>query len=232
LRPTLEVLFADNHLLVVAKPAGLPTVPDRSGDQSLLDLAREWVKHEAGKPGRVYLGVVHRLDRPVSGVLVLARTSKAAARLSLQFRLHRPSKLYWGIVEGLPEGSAGVLEQWLVKDREANRVHAVAPGSPGARLARTRWRLLAHQDSRALLELEPESGRPHQLRLACRSLGVPLCGDLKYGARTPLPDASLALHARRLELDHPTLGERLAFEAPTPTLEIWELARQRPGLGA
>lgn len=221
----LQVLLADNHLLAVAKPAGLPTVPDASGDESLLERAKAWVKREKRKPGEVYLGVVHRLDRPVSGVVVFARTSKAAARLSAAFRGREVEKLYLGVSREAPREPAGVLEQWLLKDHERNVVRAVAGERPQALLARTRWRVLASVDAgpvrRVLLELVPETGRPHQLRVAAASLGCPLLGDLKYGADAPLPDQSIALHARELVLPHPTRGERVRIECATHELAIW-----------
>jgi 23S rRNA pseudouridine1911/1915/1917 synthase len=225
MRPELSILHADNHLLALAKPAGLPTVPDESGDASLLDLAREWVRVEFAKPGEVFLGVVHRLDRPVSGVVLFARTSKGASRLSQQFRARTVQKVYWAVGEGEPVGDAGILEQWLEKDARTNRVFAADAPRPGAAHARTAWRVLERADGRTLYELRPETGRPHQLRLCARSLGTPLCGDLKYGAREPLSDRSIALHARSLEVDHPTRAERLRFEAPVPGLPVWQFAR-------
>ncbi len=218
----LAVLWVDNHLLALAKPAGLPSVPDASGDTSALDLGREWVRRRYDKPGNVFLGVVHRLDRPVSGVLVFARTSKAAGRLSAAFRTRALEKLYWGVGLGAPRADEGRVEQWLLKDRERNRVRAVPPGAPGARLACTRWSVLARAGAeRALLALVPETGRAHQLRLAARSLGTPLAGDLKYGAPTPLPDASIALHARELAFEHPTTHERVCLSAEPPALSVW-----------
>lgn len=219
----LEVLFVDNHLLAVNKPACLPIVPDDSGDESLLEIAKAWVKREFDKPGAVFLGVVHRLDRPVSGVVLFARTSKAADRLSAQFRERTTQKTYWGLVEGAPREAAGELEQWLWKDKHNNRVHEVEAQREGAKQALTRWRTLGQARDVHWLELSPLTGRSHQLRLACRHLGTPLLGDLKYGASEPLPDKSLALHARRLVVSHPTLGEAMSFEAPTPKLAPWKL---------
>lgn len=221
----LDVLFVDNHLLVVAKPAGLATAPDESGDLDLLALAKQWVKREFAKPGEAFVGLVHRLDRPVSGVVAFARTSKAASRLSEQFRAHTAGKTYLGIGIGRVASDAGVLEQSLQKDEARNVVSVVAAGTRGARIATTRWRVLARAGDRVLFEFEPATGRPHQLRVAAATLGAPLAGDLKYGARVPLADASVALHALRLALDHPTRGERLVFEAPLPPLEVWDLAR-------
>ncbi len=221
----LLVLQADNHLLAVAKPAGLPCVPDASGDESLLDRARAWVKREKAKPGAVYLGVVHRLDRPVSGVVVFARTSKAAARLTAAFKSRDVEKIYWGVSADEPAVSEGTLEHWLVKDATRNVVRAVATERAGALFARTRYRVLARAGAgrarRVLFELRPETGRPHQLRVALATLGCPLLGDLKYGARAPLPDKSIALHARELELPHPTRGERIRVECSVPELDLW-----------
>lgn len=223
---SLEVLACDNHVLGVVKPAGLPTVPDESGDPSLLDLARAWVEREFAKPGRAFLGVVHRLDRPVSGVVVLARTSKAAERLSAAFRGRAVEKRYLGVVARAPREDEGRVEQWLWKDRERNRVLVVPEGRPGALRAVTGWRVAARGGDRALLELVPETGRPHQLRVAAASLGAPLLGDLKYGADAPLPDASIALHASELVLPHPVREEPVSLAAPPPAREWWELARR------
>jgi 23S rRNA pseudouridine1911/1915/1917 synthase len=224
MRRALHVLHSDNHLLVVLKPAGLPTVPDASGDESLLDIAREWVRAEFEKPGAVFLGVVQRLDRPVSGVIAFARTSKAASRLSAQWKARSTRKVYWGVGLGRPAASTGECEQWLLKDSLRNRVEVVARERAQAQQAITRWRVLEEKRGRTLYELVPRTGRPHQLRVCAATLGTPLLGDLKYGAREPLADASIALHARQLEFDHPTRGERLCFVAPPPTGEAWEFA--------
>jgi 23S rRNA pseudouridine1911/1915/1917 synthase len=237
---TLDVLYVDNHVLAVVKPAGLPVVPDESGDESLLDRAREWVRFEFEKPGSVFLGVVHRLDRPVSGVVVFARTSKGAARLTAAFREHTAQKTYIGLVPMTPRARpgeatdecSGELVQWLLKDAARNHVAVVPPRTAGAREAVTRWRVLAPAIGAApdlvapcVLELEPRTGRSHQLRLACRALAGPLLGDLRYGAPAPLPDGSIGLHAWRLAVDHPTRAERLELVAPLPAPAVWDPAR-------
>ncbi|MFT4539724.1 MAG: 23S rRNA pseudouridine1911/1915/1917 synthase [Planctomycetota bacterium] len=224
-QPQLEVLHCDNHVLVVRKPAGLPTVPDSSGDASLFDIAREWIEAEFNKKGRAFLGVVQRLDRPVSGAIAFARTSKAADRLTSALREKRFDKRYWALCEAPPAaGNEGMLEQWLWKDGERNRVIVSTEGRVGAKLAQTKWRVLA-QTGACLLELEPLTGRSHQLRVALASLGRPLLGDLKYGASAALPDRSIALHARRLQFDHPTRDERIEVEARLPELDCWSKAR-------
>ena len=217
-----RVLYEDNHLLVLEKPACLPCVPDASEDPSLLDWGKQYVKEAYDKPGAVFLGVVHRLDRPVSGVVLFARTSKAADRLSAQFRERTVEKTYLGVTTGAAPTESGLLEQWLRKDTEANRVHIATEGEEGARSAVTEWRALERRGDLTLFELKPRTGRPHQLRVACKSLGAPLAGDLKYGAREPLPDKSIALHAAQLAFDHPTREERLEFKASPPDAEIWK----------
>ena len=227
MRPELDILHVDNHLLVVSKPAGLATVPDESREGSLLELAKEWVRAEFQKPGEAFLGVVHRLDRPVSGIVVFARTSKGAERLAEQMRTRRIGKRYLGIAEGEPRSTTGELRQWLVKDERRNVVRVVEDERPDAKDSRTRWRVLATRGGRTLFLLEPLTGRSHQLRVAVSSIGCPLLGDLKYGASAPLPDRSIALHAHRIEFEHPTLRTPLVFEAPPPDAPWWDLARGR-----
>ena len=216
------MLHADNHLLAVVKPACLPVVPDDSGDPSLLELAKAWVKREYAKPGEVFLGVVHRLDRPVSGVVLFARTSKAAARLSEQFRDGRTEKRYLAVVEAAPSVPRGVVEQWLIKNPRTTTVRAVRPDTEGARRAITRWRTLGKAASGAVaLEVEPVTGRPHQIRSALASQGAVIVGDVKYGAERPLDDRSIALHAASLAVEHPTTKAHHRFEAAPPERPWW-----------
>jgi 23S rRNA pseudouridine1911/1915/1917 synthase len=220
----VKALLLDNHLLALDKPAGVPVQADASGDRSLQQMGQAYLKREFDKPGEVFLAIVHRLDRPVSGVVLFARTSKAASRLSDAWRRGDVRKGYLAVAEVADEARAeaalaagsGEREEWLLKDRERNLVRAVAPGTEGARLARTRWRLLGRAGRRVLLGLEPVTGRSHQLRVACARMGLPLLGDLKYGARGPLPDRSVALHAAVLEVPHPVREERPRISAPPP----------------
>jgi len=217
----LEVLHADNHVIAVAKPAGVPTVPDESGDVSLLDEVREWIRVTAGKPGNVFVGVVHRLDRPVSGVALFARTSKAASRLSDAWRTRSVQKTYLGLVAGAPPQPEGEVELWIVKDERRNVVRAVAAGHADAKASRSRYRVLARRGDVTLLRLEPLTGRSHQLRVLCRELGAPLLGDLKYGAGAPLRDASIALHAWRLVFPHPTAKTPVTVTCEPPDARWW-----------
>jgi 23S rRNA pseudouridine1911/1915/1917 synthase len=213
----LEVLHVDNHILVVHKPACVPVVPDISGDESLFDQAKAWLKHEYNKPGEVFLGVVHRLDRPVSGVVVFARTSKGASRLSASWRENAVEKKYIARSKGhLPAGAprSGEWRMWLTKDSKRNLV--LVGKSEKAKLAITKWRILAEDPKGTLLELQPLTGRPHQLRVACAKAGLVLLGDLKYGADQPLSDRSIGLHAASLAFPHPTLSQRQEFHAPAP----------------
>lgn len=227
MKPALDVLYVDNHVLAVAKPAGLPVAPDASGDASLLDLARAWIRAEYAKPGEAFLGLVHRLDRPVSGVVVFGRTSKGASRLSESFRERSAVKRYLGVSARRPDTGSGTVDQWLAKDEARNVVRVVRAGTEGAQHAVTHWHFVEERGGRCLLAFEPETGRPHQLRVAAATLGCPLLGDLKYGAATPLPDASVALHARELVIAHPTRAEPLQLAAPVPRVPWWEFEATR-----
>ncbi|GDY08271.1 RNA pseudouridine synthase [Planctomycetia bacterium] len=213
--PKLKVLFEDNHCLAVLKPAGLLTMGDRTGDVSLVDLAREYLRRKYDKPGNVFVGVVHRLDRPVSGVLLLARTSKAAARLSEQFRKHTVRKVYHCVAEGRPPKSTGELVDWLVKD-EARNLTRIVPGAEEGKLSRLTYRCLKSVGPLSLLEIELLTGRSHQIRVQLSSRGWPICGDAKYGSKTKL-DGWLALHAAALTFEHPTQHEPITVTAPHPT---------------
>jgi 23S rRNA pseudouridine1911/1915/1917 synthase len=211
----LDVLYEDNHLLAVNKPAMLPTMGVEADRPNLLALAREYVRAKYSKPGNVYLGVVSRLDGPVTGVTLIARTSKAAARLSAAFRDREVGKTYWAVVETPPEPAAGALEHWLRKDERHRKVHVTHAGADGAQLARLCYRTLAAAGDLALLEVEPETGRKHQIRVQLAKIGCPIAGDLKYSARTTFP-LGIALHALRLEVEHPVQRQPLVIEAPLP----------------
>ncbi len=216
-----ELLYLDNHLAVWNKPAGEPVVADDSGDTSAQQRVQAFLKRRFDKPGNVFAGVVHRLDRPVSGVVVFARTSKAAARLTRQLQTGGFEKRYWARCCAVPSAWPVELEQWLSKDSRANRVTASGSERPGAKRALTRFTPFAGRERADCVQLEPVTGRSHQLRVACASLEAPILGDLKYGAPSPLSDRSVALHARSLGCEHPTRPERLTFVAPLPERPWW-----------
>lgn len=211
----MQILYLDNHLLAVVKPAGTPVQADRSGDDDLLSQGKRLLKDRFAKPGNVFLGLVHRLDRPVSGVMVFARTSKAAARLGEQFRRRTVAKRYLAVVEGQLRGE-GRLENWLVKKDE--RVRVVSPSTPGAKQARLVWSGLATDKARnlSLLEVGLETGRAHQIRVQLAKAGHPIRGDLRYGAATELDGRNLALHCISLGVEHPTTKQRLSWSTPPP----------------
>ena len=214
-RPALEFLYEDNHLLVVNKPSGLPTQGVGDEEPSAIKLAKDYLKRKYKKPGNVYLGVVSRLDAAVSGVLVLARTSKAAARLSEQFRERTTRKVYWAIVDKPPKQNEATLTDWLKKDEKTQRMVVAPPHAIGAQKARLTYHVLKQFPTGALLEIELETGRKHQIRVQLAHYGSPILGDRKYGSRHPFP-AGIALHARKLEIAHPVKKETLTFSAAVP----------------
>ncbi len=212
----LEVLYEDNHLLVINKPAGLATMGVTPGERSAVTLVANYIKDKYQKPGNVFVGVVSRLDSMVSGVLVLARTSKAASRLSEQFRDRSTEKRYLAVVIGLIEaGGWQTVHHHVIKDERLHRMKIVPATHPGAQDARLRFRSLASTEGRTLLEVDLLTGRKHQIRLQLSALGMPILGDSKYDSTARFP-AGIALHAGRLGLKHPTREERLVFTAPLP----------------
>ena len=227
--PALDVLYEDNHLLVLNKPAGLPTMGTPGGAPTLLTMAKDYIKQKYQKPGNVYLGVMSRLDAPVTGVVLLARTSKAAARMTEQFRTHAVQKTYWTLVEGTPHPASGSYTNWLIQDERHRRMHVVDSAHSGAKEARLAYRLLSSDGRMSLLEVELETGRKHQIRLQMAHHGHPVVGDRKYGSQLKFP-SGIALHARRLVVAHPVRGEALVFEAPLP--KSWPRGFQIEGLKA
>lgn len=213
--PPLEVLYEDNHLLAVLKPAGLPTMGVAADKPSVLTEAKRYIKRRYNKPGNVYLGVVSRLDAPVSGVVLLARTSKAARRLNEQFRNRTVEKTYWAIVEGMVQGSSVECVDWLGPDERHRRMHIVGPNQPDAKQSLLTYRRLARLPEGALVEVLPTTGRKHQIRLQLASRGHPIFGDRKYGSSRKFP-VGIALHSRQLVVVHPTLGEPVRLQSPVP----------------
>jgi 23S rRNA pseudouridine1911/1915/1917 synthase len=210
----LDVLYEDNHLLAIAKPVDLPTMGVPDDCASLLALAREYIKQRYHKPGNVYLGAMSRLDAPVSGVVLFARTSKAASRLTAQFRTREVEKTYWALVAGSAPPAADCTD-WMIKDERHRRMHLATAAQPGAQEARLSYRRLAQLPRATLLEIALETGRKHQIRLQLSSRGLPILGDRKYGSRDTFP-AGIALHSRRLQFVHPTRGQPIELVAPLP----------------
>lgn len=210
-----EILYEDNHCLGVLKPARMPVAGDESGDFNLLDWAKKYLKEKYQKPGNVFVGLVHRLDRPVSGIVLLARTSKGAARLSEQFRTRSVNKKYLALVEGVPQKDRGSCRSWLLKDERQNLVSSVQEGTEGAKEARLTWVVEARGAERAILAVELETGRSHQIRVQLAEMGHPICGDVKYGAKTRMQGA-IGLHASELVFEHPTTREEVRLSSPAP----------------
>ena len=209
----LQVLYCDNHLLVVVKPPGVLAQSDATGDLDLLTQAKDFLKQKFEKKGQVYLGLIHRLDRPASGVMVFARTSKAAARLTQQFKTHRTAKRYLAIVIGAP-GEAASWEDFLIKDGRKNRV--VTSNHPDGKKARLAWRALGHQRGCTLVDVNLFTGRPHQIRLQFASRGFPVLGDFRYSATKEFDGKNLALHCYSMGIEHPTKKLPLQWTAPPP----------------
>ena len=215
MEPPLHILYEDNHCLAVCKPAGVLTTHFQGDEDTLDRLVKRHLKEKYRKPGNVFLGVVHRLDRPVSGVLLFARTSKAAARLAEQFRTGTVEKVYWAVLEGRFEPTAGTLDDWLRKDRTRGRVEVLHPGEPGARQALLHFQRLGGNEQLTWVEVRPQTGRTHQIRVQFAHRGHPIYGDAKYGSVHTF-DRAIALHARALTFLHPVRYEPITLTADLP----------------
>lgn len=217
----LEILHEDNHTIVVNKKASDIVQGDKTGDETLPDRIKKYLKEKYQKPGNVFCGVVHRLDRPTSGALVFARTSKSLERLNSQFREKETKKTYWAIVENKPSKAAEQLINWLVKNEKQNKSYVVSENDKNAKRAVLSYHLLHSSDKYHLLEVELETGRHHQIRCQLAHIGCIIKGDLKYGAKRSNPDGSISLHARKLEFTHPTTKEIIKITAPVPKDKLW-----------
>ena len=218
----MQPIYEDNHIIVVAKQAGEIVQADKTGDRTLADDVKAYIKERYAKPGAVFLGIPHRLDRPVSGLCVLARTSKALARLNEMFRTGMVRKTYWAIVKDLPPEPEGTLTHWLVRNEKQNKSFAYDHERPGAKRAVLDYRLIGHSQRYHLLEVQLHTGRHHQIRCQLARMGCPIVGDLKYGAPRSNPDGSICLHARRVAFEHPVSHQPIDVEAPLPALPIWQ----------
>lgn len=218
----LEVLFEDNHLIAVNKRCGDIVQGDKTGDQPLSEVVKAYLKSKYNKPGNVFAGVAHRIDRPVSGVVVFAKTSKALTRINALFKEKEVSKTYWACVAPVPERSSDVLVHHLLKDQKRNKSKPVKPGTKDAKRAETAYKVLAHADRYTLLEVNPVTGRHHQIRAQLSAAGFPIKGDLKYGAPRSNPDGGIHLHARSITFVHPVAKTPLTVVAPTPDEALWK----------
>ena len=211
-----EIIHEDNHLLVVNKPAGMLVQGDETGDDSLIEICKNYIKIKYKKPGNVFLGLPHRLDRPVSGVVILAKTSKALDRINEQFRKRKVDKIYWAITHSTPPELEGKLIHWLVKDHKKNLVSAFKKEKRNAVKAELEYRVIGKISDENLIEIKLLTGRFHQIRIQLKSIGCSIVGDVKYGFPKPNRDGSICLHARELTISHPVLKEIMTFEAPLP----------------
>ncbi len=219
----LNVLYEDNHLLVINKACGVLVQGDDTGDKPLAEICKDYIKEKYQKPGEVFLGVVHRLDRPVSGVVVFARTSKALERMNELFRNKETKKTYLAIVSSRPPKDNDTLIHWLEKDEKKNKTTAYIRESPKGQRSELSYKLVGQASGKFLLEVSPVTGRPHQIRVQLASIGCVILGDLKYGASSPLPNASIALHSRQLEFVHPVKKEKTVIVANIPSTSHWKI---------
>lgn len=218
----MQVLYEDNHLIIVNKEVGEIVQGDKTGDRPLSETLKQYIKERYNKPGEVFLGVTHRLDRPVSGVVVFARTSKALERMNRLFAEHTGiRKTYWAIVAGTPPAESGSLEHWLVRNERQNKSYAYSGERPGAKHALLDYRVLRHGDRYNLLEITLHTGRHHQIRCQLAAVGCPIKGDLKYGAARSNPDGGISLNAHTISFEHPVSHETISITAPLPQGDIW-----------
>ena len=218
----MEVLYEDNHIIIVSKRAGEIVQGDKTGDVPLSETVAAYLKEKYSKPGNVFIGVPHRLDRPVSGVVVLAKTSKALSRLNEMFRVGSVDKRYLAIVKNMPKQPEGRLENWLVRNEKQNRSYAYDKEVPGSKQAILNYKLVASSVNYHLLEVELLTGRHHQIRCQLAKMGCPIKGDLKYGAERSNSDGSISLHAFHVMFEHPVSHEMIDVKAPLPDDSLWQ----------
>lgn len=217
----MEVVYEDNHIIVVNKASSEIVQGDKTGDRPLSETVKTYLKQKYAKPGNVFLGVVHRLDRPVSGLVVFARTSKALSRLNEMFRTKEVHKTYWAIVKQRPPKPSGELVHWLIRNERQNKSYAYEREVPNSKKAILDYQVIGFSDHYYLLEINLKTGRHHQIRCQLAQIGCPIKGDLKYGAPRSNPDGSICLHARRIQFVHPVSKKELILEAPAPDTALW-----------
>ena len=230
----MEVVYEDNHIIIVNKQSGEIVQGDKTGDRPLSDIVKDYIKEKYQKPGAVFLGVVHRLDRPVSGLVVFARTSKALTRLNKMFAEGQVHKTYWAIVSKMEEvrskmedeGEWHTLEHWIVRNEQQNKSYAHNCEVPHSKKAVLRYRMIGHGDRYDLVEVQLMTGRHHQIRCQLSAMGCPIRGDLKYGARRSNPDGSISLNAHRIEFVHPVSKEKICIESSLPDDNLWQTLKK------
>ena len=218
----MQVVYEDNHIIIVNKQSGEIVQGDKTGDRPLSDIVKQYIKEKYQKPGEVFLGVVHRLDRPVSGLVVFARTSKALTRLNKMFAEGEVHKTYWAIVKNTPKQPEGTLTHWLVRNEKQNKSYAYTTEKPNAKKAILKYKVIGRSDNYTLLEVNLMTGRHHQIRCQLAAMGCPIKGDLKYGAPRSNPDGSISLMSRHVEFTHPVSKQQIAVEAPLPEDSLWQ----------
>ena len=217
----MRVLYEDNHVIIVAKQAGEIVQGDKTGERTLADDVKAYIKERYAKPGEVFLGIVHRLDRPVSGVVVFARTSKALTRLNEMFRDARVQKTYWALVQNPPKEQEATLTHYIVRNEKQNKSYAYATERPSSKKAVLDYKVIGHSDRYCLLEVHLRTGRHHQIRCQLAAIGCPIRGDLKYGAPRSNPDGSISLNAHSVRFEHPVSHNDIYVEAPVPDEGPW-----------
>ncbi|MEE4000704.1 RluA family pseudouridine synthase [Tenacibaculum sp. FZY0031] len=221
-KENLQVLHEDNHIIVVNKRAGDIVQGDKTGDKPLLDVVKEYIKDKYNKPGNVFLGTVHRLDRPTTGIVIYARTSKALERLNKMLRDKTIKKTYWAVVQQQPKKAADTLTNYLKKNPKNNKSTAYTKEVNGSKKAILHYKTLKKLDNYSLLEVDLETGRHHQIRVQLSNIGAIIKGDLKYGAKRSNKDGSIHLHARKIKFTHPVSKELIKITAPTPSDPVWD----------
>lgn len=213
----------DNHLIIINKSGGDLVQGDNTGDKSLIDILKTYLKRKYNKQGNVFLGVIHRLDRPVSGIVIFAKTSKALSRMSDKFRNHEIKKTYWAIVTNKPPKEADTIISWLKKNKSQNKSYTTSEKDKNAKKASLSYKLIAFSDRYYLLEIQLHTGRHHQIRCQLSDIGCPIKGDLKYGARRSNKDGNISLFSRKVSFTHPITKENITITAPIPQKDIWNL---------
>ncbi len=224
----MQVLYEDNHIIAVNKAPGEIVQGDKTGDTPLSEIVKAYIKEKYQKPGEVFLGVTHRIDRPTSGVVLFARTSKALTRLNQMFQAHDAiKKTYWAIVEQKPSLPECRLENWLLRNEKQNKSYVVKAGTKDAKQAILTYKTLATGDRYTLIEVNLLTGRHHQIRCQLAAIGCPIKGDLKYGARRSNPDGGISLHAREIDFIHPVSKQRIRIQAPVPDDNLWRALTEK-----